>query len=93
MLKYLAKHLKVILPAIIDTFDLKKDRLIIKILYYKIVFWASKFAFFARRRPTMVGGAGPRKLGEGASGAKNHFLIFQMLRLVAAHDLGPNVSF
>jgi hypothetical protein len=57
LLKYLAKHLKVILPAIIDTFDLKKDRLIIKILYYKIVFWASKFAFFARRRPTMVGGA------------------------------------
>ena len=28
--------------------------------YYKIAFWAFKFAFFARRRPTMVGGAGPR---------------------------------
>ena len=79
-----------ILPAINDTFNLQKFRLIIKIPSYKIVFWALKFAFFARRRPTMVGGAGPRMLGEGASGAKNHFLIFQMLRLVAAHDLGPN---
>ena len=26
--------------------------------YYKIAFWIFKFAFFARRRPTMVGGTG-----------------------------------
>ena len=31
-----------------------------RILHYEIAFSGSKFAFFARRRPTMVGGAGPR---------------------------------
>ena len=31
-------------------------------LYYKIAFWTFKFVFFARRRPTMVGGARPLQL-------------------------------